>query len=839
MDRPLTACIAALLLVAPASRGALTPEQLKALPPPASGPVDFKSAIKPIFEASCIRCHGRGRSRGGFQIDSRQSLLKGGDSGPAAAPGKSAGSYIIELVSGLNPDEVMPKKGKKLTPEEVGALRAWIDQGLPWNPEISFGPILPQNLLPRSPKTPAAHHESNPVDRFLDVYFQQHHLEPPQPVDDRIYARRVYLDTIGLLPPAEELEAFVASHKTNKRAALVKRLLARNDAYAQNWLTFWNDMLRNDYRGTGYIDGGREQVTKWLYSALLTNMPYDRFVAQLINPDKSAEGFSKGIVWRGVVNASQMPPMQAAQNVSQVFMGVNLKCASCHDSFINDWQLADAYGLANVFSDQPLEIFRCDVPTGQKAATKFLFPQLGDLPATTNKQVRLRALASVITGPKDGRLSRTIVNRLWARFFGRGLVEPVDDMQQSAWDPDLLDWLAQDLVAHHYDVKQTVARILTSRAYQMPAVDFGERHDTNFVFTGPDVRRMTAEQFRDALASLTGAGYAAPEARVETSEAVEKQFGPKVQARWIWNDPGAARNAKPGNIYLRKTVRLRALPEQAEALVYCDNSFELFVNGHKAGSGADMARPFVVDLKPWLKPGENLIAVLATNTAPEPPAAPAAPPAGAPAAAPAPAPAPNPAGLYIYARVRAISRGKEKVMDFVSDSSWIVTEKQTAGWEQPGFDARDWTRASELGAGDIAPWKLPGDTIARQFVRRARGGVRASLVAADPLMVAMGRPNREQVVTTRAETATTLQALELTNGKTLAAVLREGAGQLIQANTSGSELVRSIYQEAVGRNPTLGEMALAQEWVGEKPTREGVEDFLWAMAMLPEFQLIY
>src|SRR5271165_227261 len=102
MDRPFTACIAALLLVASASRAALTPEQLKALPPPASGQVDFAAQIKPIFEASCIRCHGRGRSRGGFQIDSRQSLLKGGDTGPGALAGQSASSYIIELVSGLN-----------------------------------------------------------------------------------------------------------------------------------------------------------------------------------------------------------------------------------------------------------------------------------------------------------------------------------------------------------------------------------------------------------------------------------------------------------------------------------------------------------------------------------------------------------------------------------------------------------------------------------------------------------------------------------------------------------------------------------------------------------------
>jgi mono/diheme cytochrome c family protein len=818
MYRTFVACIAACLLAATASPGTLTPEQVKALPPPASHPVDFTTEIKPILEASCIKCHGRGRNRGGFQIDSRESLLKGGDTGPGAVPGKSAASYIIELVSGLNADEVMPKKGKKLTPEEVGALRAWIDQGLPWDPQITFGPVPAQNLEPRSPEVPVAQKENNPADRFLDVYFQRHHIKPPRPVDDRVFARRVYLDTIGLLPPAEDLAAFEASHKSGKRAELVKKLLARDDSYAQNWMTFWNDLLRNDYKGTGYIDGGREQITQWLYSALQTNMPYDRFVGELISPTKGSAGFSKGIVWRGFVNASQMPQMQTAQNVSQIFMGVNLKCASCHDSFINDWQLSDAYGLANVFSDHPLEIYRCDQPTGQQAPTKFIFAQLGDLPATTNKQQRLQSLAALITCPKDGRLSRTMVNRLWAKFLGRGLVEPVDDMQQTAWDPDLLDWLAQDLVEHKYDLKETMERILTSRAYQLPAVDLGERQNTNYVFTGPDVRRMTAEQFRDALTTLTGAGYSAPDAQVAMGDSVKKKFAPKLKAQWIWNVPGAATNAKAGSIYLRKSLHLAVLPEQADALVFCDNAFELYVNGHQAGSGADYAKPFMVDLKPWLKAGDNLIAVQAIN---------------------APSPTQNPAGLYVYARMRARASGKEVVMDFITDKSWLATERQTNGWEQPAFVAQDWTPANELGAGNIPPWRLPTDTIAIQFAGRAEGGVRAALVVADPLMTALGRPNREQVVTTRATTATTLQALELTNGKTLAKVLHNGAANLLRQNPNGPKLVRSLYEEAVGRRPTSRELKVASALVGDKPTPEGVEDFLWAMTMLPEFQLIY
>jgi hypothetical protein len=112
---------------------------------------------------------------------------------------------------------------------------------------------------------------------------------------------------------------------------------------------------------------------------LVTNLPYDKFVAQLVHPATNSEGFTKGIVWRGAVNASQVPPMQAAQNISQVFMGVNLKCASCHDSFINDWTLADAHGLASVYAtNAPLEMFQCDKPTGRKSGVKFIYRNLAN-----------------------------------------------------------------------------------------------------------------------------------------------------------------------------------------------------------------------------------------------------------------------------------------------------------------------------------------------------------------------------------------------------------------------------------------------------------------------------
>src|SRR5204863_4679423 len=171
---------------------------------------------------------------------------------------------------------------------------------------------------PRRPAVPGSSRGSNhPIDRILSTYFAQNKVPIPQPLDDAAFARRLYLDLIGLLPTPAELDAFLADPDPQKRAKLVRSLLAENRSYAEHWLTFWNDLLRNDYVGTGYIDGGRKQITPWLYKALYEDMPFDQFVRELVSGANGSEGFIKGIVWRGVVNAAQTPQMQAAQNISQ------------------------------------------------------------------------------------------------------------------------------------------------------------------------------------------------------------------------------------------------------------------------------------------------------------------------------------------------------------------------------------------------------------------------------------------------------------------------------------------------------------------------------------------
>jgi mono/diheme cytochrome c family protein len=788
-----------------------------ALPAAAQRAIDFDADIKPILTSTCVQCHGSGKSKGEFRIDTRATILKGGESGPGAAAGDGANSLIVQLVAGADEDRIMPKKGRRLTAEEVGVLRAWIDQGMKWPDGITFGAGKAAPLLPRIVALPAgADPQANPIDQILAPYFAKAGVKTGAIVDDSIYARRVWLDITGLLPPPEELESFIADAAADKREKLVWRLLNDKTRYAQNWLSFWNDLLRNDYAGTGYIDGGRKQITPWLYKALSDNMPFDQFVRELVTGANGSEGFIKGIVWRGVVNAAQTPQMQAAQNISQVFMGANLKCASCHDSFVSQWLLADSYGLAGVFADQPLEMERCATPTGKIAPMKFLYPELGAIDAKLPRDQRLAQLAAIITNEKNGRLSRTIVNRLWKKFLGRALVEPVDEMDRDPWNADLLDWLAVDLATtNQWDLKKTIARILTSKAYQMPMVAVAEGGLEQFTFRGPVARRMTGEEFVDAVSTVSGAwtSKSAFNPAAGASRLTHKN------ARWIWSIANANQSAPPGTIYLRKELSLDNVTS-GEAIVTCDNEFVLYVNGKEVARSEVWNKPVAIDLKPYLISNSvNTIAAEATNTTNSP----------------------SPAGFFLSGKIVHRKVNNNPPIELASDKTWRWSDKADPGWKQAVFNSPTWKPAIELGDTKLSPWNLDAtlkggiDTIAPI----AMANIRSALCTANPLTTAMGRSPREQVMTDRPSVATTLEALEMSNGSTLAEMLKKGAAKLLADKSLSSErLIELIFHRALGRKPTDAEMQSAIELVGSPAKAEGVEDLLWIVAMLPEFQLI-
>lgn len=608
---------------------------------------DFAHDVVPILKAKCAKCHTNGTYKGAVSLDTREELVKSG----AALAGQSAKSELIKRVISKDDDVRMPPpKADPLTAKEVATLAKWIDDGMPWENGFTFkpatyvAPLKPRKVILPPPSSPGRDH---PIDRIVDAYFAENKVTRPAPLDSAAFARRAYLDLIGLPPSADELTQFVTSRADDKNAQLVRKLLGENRAYADHWLAFWNDALRNEYKGTGYIDGGRKGITPWLYKSLLENKPYNAFARELISPTPDSEGFAKGIKWRGEVNASQIVELQFSQNVGQVFFGANLKCASCHDSFIDAWKLDDAYGLAAVIADKPLAVHRCDKPTGKTAGPKFLFPELGAIDAAAPKAKRLEQLAALVTHPDNGRFTRTMANRVWDRLMGRGVVHPVDVMGNKPWSEDLLDYLANYLADNGYDLKKLMEHIATSRVYQSRAVPVAKEIGDGYVFRGPELKRLSAEQFVDAVWMLT---------------------------------------------------------------------------------------------------------------------------ATAPAKAVAPAAIP------------------------------------------PFTDA------------------TPKD---RQFVR-------TTLVDCDPLMRSLGRPNREQVVTTRPEQLSTLQALDLANGQILTTTLERGAANILKANASlaPDALAEWVFVRALSRKPTDAERAAAKSLLGDKPTAETVADLLWAVVMLPEFQLV-
>ena len=822
------------------------------LPAPAKVEIDFGKHIAPILRDRCLKCHSRGKYKGGLSLETREATLRGGEGGSAVVPGRSGESLLIESVSDTDPVLRMPQNADPLTAEEIGLLRAWIDQDVTWTEGLSFGfrraPLDPRK--PGIPAVPAGLAMENPIDRFVARSFKRNGVRTSwEPVPNRVFSRRVYLDLVGVLPTPEQLASFEADADPEKRAKLVASLLGDRRAYADHWLTFWNDLLRNAYRGTGFIDDGRKSITRWLYRSLYENAPYDRFVRELISPVPGSEGFTKGIVWRGVVNASQAPPVQAAQNVSQVFLGTNLKCASCHDSFVNDWKLKDAYALAGVFAEKTLEIHRCDKPTGEISGVGFIYPELGEIDAKLPRARRMERLADLLIKPENGRFARTIVNRLWAQMMGRGLVEPLDDLDQEPWDQDLLDWLATDLVEHGHDLKHTLALIATSRAYQLASVGVADPSEQGpYVFQGPLTKRMSAEQFLDALSAVTGvwpqaagdmlkmdgrgqggqvaAVRAAIAAAEREADSGEGSSPPTARARWVWSREDAERDPG-GRIFLRKVIPLESVPDRVVVVATCDNELTLYVNGHQVGHSADWTRPISVEVAKFMKAGDNVIAIEATNWP------------DAETGRGANFPAPNPAACIAW--VGGFAQGKQ-VWGIGTDEGWLWSPRAGEGWTAGSFDTEGWRHATVLPlAGRIYNARVDLSASALEALSGPSDSpLRSALTFSSPLLAALGRTNREQVVTRRDSIATTLQALELTNGETLDSKLRRGAERWFeQAGDDPGELVRRLFLAALGREPSSEEAAVARGLLGESPTVEGVQDLLWVVAMLPEFQLIY
>ena len=493
-----------------------SPRPVTAAPPQprpaaAGAMVDYAREVEPILSENCLECHSQDKRKGGLSLANYDDVLEGGKDGAIVRPGSSTRSLMIAKVKGEVGDR-MPLDELPLSDAQIATLQRWIDQGARLTPTSAAAPApWEAPLALTAPAVPAIVWPawSRPIDRLVASYLSKARVTQPAQVDDAAFARRVYLDLWGLLPPQDALRAFIDDRTPDKRDRLVATLLADDRKYAEHWISFWNDLLRNEDGQSYYSEqNGRKSITEWLMTALTGNLPYDRFVAKLLNPAQPGDpdGFLIGVNWRGETSAAVTPWMQASQNTAQAFLGVNFKCNACHDSFVSKWKLKDAYGLAAYFSPEArLQLFRCDIARDEYTQPSFFYPDLARPASSSSLDDRRATAAAIFTDPRNGRMPRTLVNRLWTRLLGHGIVPNSDDMDGKPWSPEVLDWLASDFVAHKHDVKHLIATIVSSRAYQMPAVvRTGEAPARKYAFRGPEVRRLTAEQFADAIGTITG-----------------------------------------------------------------------------------------------------------------------------------------------------------------------------------------------------------------------------------------------------------------------------------------------------------------------------------------------
>ena len=766
--------------------------------------IDFVHEVMPVLKKHCSECHTGQRKEGGLAMNTRAQLVKGGESGAAVVPGKAAKSLLLHRIRTADEDARMPPEGARLTAKQVAILDEWIQAGLPWESGVSLGvSAWEPPLQPRQVTLPPPHAgREHPIDRLLDADLARHQRQTPGPISDAAFLRRVSLDTIGLLPTTKVLEEFLANQATDKRERFIDRLLTDDIAYADHWLTTWNDLLRNDYTGTGFITKGRTQITGWLYSALRENKPYDQMVRELIAPSDASAGFINGIQWRGEVNASQSREIQFAQNISQVFLGINMKCASCHDSFIDRWTLSEAYNLAAIYSDHPLELNRCDKPTGQMATPKWIFPEIGNVDPQAPKGERLEQLAELMTHPQNGRFTRTVVNRLWHRLMGRGIVHPVDAMHTQPWNEDLLDYLAVRFAADGYNLRKFIRFVMTSQAYQSQTAILEADPGEDYVYAGPLAKRMTAEQFLDAIWQITATHPSKPTAAVDRSpraSAASKNTEPipqvPVSAKWIWHDGQGSSKCE-----LRTSIQLKQVPQAASVLATCDNAFTMKVNGKQVASSKNWQAPLQFEITKYLVAGKNQIEVAGEMFG----------------------------GSAGFICQLLLVQGKTHQV-IPTDQTWEVRKPNG-----------DWQKAQELHPHGGGPW---GAILSSKAVQRSNGGsagppVRAALMQNDFLMRSLGRPHRDQVVTTRPDSLTTLQAIDLANGDILANHLAQGAQNLVRQGQTSAELIDWLYRFALSRRPTNDEKSVLAEVVGDGSQPTPVEDLLWMVFMQPEFQII-
>lgn len=403
------------------------------------------------------------------------------------------------------------------------------------------------------------------IDSMVQAEWKLQGVVPAAPVDDARFLRRIYIDIVGTIPPAQVVSDFLADRSPDKRAKAVEALLD-SPRYAENWTNYWNHLLMaGRAENVRFVD--RAAFRQWLYGEFDHNVPWNKFVYDLITASgQNSAGGPGGRAMVGAKSVAMVDPDTGAKingatnwilkyqgkpedlsgNASRIFLGVQIQCAQCHDHKTEKWKQDDfrrftacfvnsrprqlvADKMAKDYRVELIDVNRPPIFRGNNlkmlAAAKNAQPYLQAQPAAldgadfSGTANRRQALAAWMTAPENPWFAEAIVNRMWSHFLGRGFVEPVDDFRSSnpATLPVLLKQLSDDFKANDYDLKHLIKMICGSQVYQLSATATGKPDQGNTLWARYRLKAMGPDETLDAVIAATN-----------LQPVLEKQFGANV-----------------------------------------------------------------------------------------------------------------------------------------------------------------------------------------------------------------------------------------------------------------------------------------------------------------------
>jgi mono/diheme cytochrome c family protein len=542
----------------------------------------WSGKVQPIFDANCVKCHGVMERKNGLELDSPETVMKGGDDGAVVVPGKPEKSRLYQYTS-ADSDPHMPPK-KQLTEVQREAIREWI-AAMPTSPAKAA----------KKPKSPRRFDSvTEAIDVFIAESWKQNRIKPAAPTDDRTWCRRIYLDLAGRIPTSAELDEFLGARSKTKRSALVDRLLQSED-YAVRMRELCDVLLMGRTKRENGEDRRKENGWwSFLENSFRTNRPWNETVRAMLvaRSDKAEE---KGAYW--FLYERRNDHQKIAEAVAPVVYGTKIDCAQCHDHpLAREIKQAHYWGLVVAFN-------RSKNVEGGNAVSE---SAIGGFVNFTNlKKESQPAVITLLTGrtieevrpsgdekekdsddnyvdpkakarvPKFSRreafadattrdnplLARAFVNRIWSVLLGRGIVHPADEInaRNAPSHAELLEWLSQDFAAHQYDIRRLIRGIVSSRVYALgPSAAAPER------FAGALERPLSAEQLARSWRIAAGLPTEDNSLRRAVTTAMPdilpKEYNATFQqAQFLSGSPALAEILKPAS---EGTVaRLATLPQ--------------------------------------------------------------------------------------------------------------------------------------------------------------------------------------------------------------------------------------------------------------------------------------